>query len=223
MFQRKIFQGNHKSDLFFVWIFVQFIGFFVFYSRDIVLFRDYSIIFEGGRRLALGESLYEDFGVPNGPIQYIIVEIWFKIFGIGWSELQKLQLLLNSVFSASIIILFCRMGFNSGKIYFACLFSLLCNFWCILGITALLLFSAFCMSLVGRNIILSAVSGCLAACSILTKQDIGTLLFLLTLIFVNLDKSSWKFAGYKGLYHSFAFGLSTLGFGALIVFIPTRA
>ena len=156
--------------------FLSLVSVLVFSSRDIILFRDYAIVFEGGRRLALGESLYIDFGVPVGPFLFEMVSYWFKLTDISWNSLQTLQIILNAIYITCIGIIFSKLNTPKSLIFLGMTVScFLCTFfwpypW--YNSTAVIFcFIAICCAMTSP--VYSLITGIMLCMAVFTKQDIG--------------------------------------------------
>ena len=90
------YKGN-KIDTFSILFFSFNIAFilFIFFERKFVLFRDYSIIWDGAYRISQGLVPYVDFGMPVGPVAFYLPALFFKFFGPSWLSLQLSQFLIN--------------------------------------------------------------------------------------------------------------------------------
>lgn len=52
-----------------------------------IFFRDYSIVFEGGYRIFLGQVPYRDFFIPTGPVVFYMQALFNFIFGVNlWAS-----------------------------------------------------------------------------------------------------------------------------------------
>jgi len=68
-----------------------------FFQRHFLLFRDYSILWEGAYRVSLGQIPFTDFGMPVGPISFLIPALFFKLFSPSWFVMQLSQMFENAI------------------------------------------------------------------------------------------------------------------------------
>ena len=68
-----------------------------FFQRRFLLFRDYSILWEGAYRVSLGQMPFSDFGTPVGPASFLIPALFFKLLSPSWFVMQLSQMLENAL------------------------------------------------------------------------------------------------------------------------------
>ena len=68
-----------------------------FFQRHFLLFRDYSILWEGAYRVSLGQIPFTDFGTPVGPVSFLIPALFFKLFSPSWFVMQLSQMFENAI------------------------------------------------------------------------------------------------------------------------------
>jgi hypothetical protein len=66
-------------------------------SREFIYFRDYALIYDGAARIALGKTPYYDFGIPVGPITFLLSSAILVISNFSWESLYKAQLIFNII------------------------------------------------------------------------------------------------------------------------------
>ena len=89
-----------SSRLFSINFFIFNFGFLIaiFFKRKFILYRDYSIIWDGAYRISEGLLPYKDFGIPLGPLSFYLPSFLFSLFGPSWINLQISQIILNFFF-----------------------------------------------------------------------------------------------------------------------------
>ncbi len=164
----------------------------VFYQRQIVLFRDYSIIWDGATRMLAGQSAFEDFGMPTGPVVLWIPYAFMHLFGVDWEVFQASQLFLNALTIINVIFLLQKLEIRKFVISLSLLFLVI--FYLIFishpwyNTTALLLVLFSFNLLLSSNLFLKTfLSGVITGLCFFTKQDFGLLLFLSSLAILIFD------------------------------------
>jgi hypothetical protein len=178
-----------------------------FYQRHFLLFRDYSILWEGAYRISLGQIPYTDFGTPVGPVSFLIPALFFKLFSPSWFVMQLSQLFENALLLVLAFALLKRLQLTRNNINkaIACFSFLYLIFlshpWYNSG--AFFCFLASMVLLLGIGPWSILASGLMAGLCFLAKQDTGAMnlsLGLLVLILTKVDQSgkykeldfSWK-------------------------------
>jgi len=205
--------------------FIKVVGFFtsltvlIFYSRKLLFFRDYSIIWDGATRIISGQSMYKDFGIPFGPVSLYLPILFLKCFKTSWTTFQCTQLFINAALIANIFILLKNLNEK-----LCCVFSALSVFF----ISYILLqthpwynTTAFLLALVSLNLSLGKpfyykfLSGLAAGLCIFAKQDFGILIFLIAFFMMFFDTYKFKFSYRKLTTHLICF---LIGFSIILVF-----
>jgi len=149
-----------------------------------IFFRDYSIIFEGAHRMSLGQIPMKDFGIPVGPIGFIVPTLFFEYFGPTWDALLLSQLPQSTglIISKWLILrrLQLTMSLRCISVFLYALFYVLALSHPWYNITALLLLQlAFYFSMIQRNYSVM-LAGIFAGLTVLTKQDFGAVAIILS-------------------------------------------
>jgi hypothetical protein len=87
-----------------------------FFQRHFLLFRDYSILWEGAYRLSLGQMPFRDFGTPVGPVSFLIPALFFKLFSASWFVMQLSQMFENVILLILAYQLLKRLQFTQSNI-----------------------------------------------------------------------------------------------------------
>lgn len=90
---RRLFQINNLVFLILAYSLVN----LFFFERNFLLFRDYSILWEGAYRVSLGQMPFTDFGTPVGPVSFLIPALFFKLFSPSWYVMQLSQMFENFI------------------------------------------------------------------------------------------------------------------------------
>jgi len=108
-----------------------------FFQRHFLLFRDYSILWEGAYRVSLGQIPFTDFGTPVGPVSFLIPALFFKLFSPSWFVMQLSQMFENAILLFLAYHLLKRLQFTQVNINkaIACFSFLYLVFYLTLGIT----------------------------------------------------------------------------------------
>ena len=177
-----------------------------FFQRHFLLFRDYSILWEGAYRVSLGQMPYTDFGTPVGPVSFLIPALFFKLLSPSWFVMQLSQLfenalLLGLAFTLLKRLQFTRVNINKAITCFSFLYLIfLSHPWYNSG--AFLCFLASMVLVLGAGYWSVLAAGLIAGLCFLAKQDYGVMnLFLgsLVLVLTQSDQSG----SYKKLDFSF--------------------
>lgn len=164
------------------------IGFLFLGFRDLVYFRDYSIIFEGAYRLSLGQMPFRDFGTPVGPVSFLIPAIFFKVFEPNWTYFiwsQQLQnigqlILIYCILSKIQTSLMVRRG--SVVMYSLLYITFLSHPWYNTSGWTMMLAAALCA--LGSVRVSFVFAGLFTGFAFLAKQDFGILTFLMAATFI---------------------------------------
>ena len=168
-----------------------------FFQRHFLLFRDYSILWEGAYRLSLGQMPFSDFGTPVGPVSFLIPALFFKLFSASWFVMQISQMFENAILLALAYLLLKRLQFTPSNInkaiacfaFFYLVF--LSHPWYNSG--AFLCFLASMVLLLGRGYLSVIAAGLVGGLCFLAKQDYGVMNFCLgslVLLLTRTDKAS---------------------------------
>lgn len=180
-----------------------------FFQRDFLLFRDYSILWEGAYRLSLGQIPYSDFGTPVGPASFVIPAIFFKLFSASWFVMQLSQMFENAIllFLAYHLLKrlqFTRINTNKAIACFSFLYLVfLSHPWYNSG--AFLCFLASMVLLLSCSNWSLIAAGIMGGICFLAKQDYGVMNLCLGLLVLLLTQSNLS-----GRYRKIAFHLSDL-------------
>jgi hypothetical protein len=171
---------------------------------------------EGAYRLYLGQTPYEDFGLPMGFGYWLIPALFFKIFGPTFMALVKAQIFINLISLLSLRGLLYNLNLKPIAISITLLvFSLtyiLYNFWpwynhsvVVFEIVALYFLTMYNSKKPSvRNILSLGIAGFFTFLSFFTKQDVGALCFLigsfLTAYYSLLDKKVYPLLGYISVF-----------------------
>ena len=158
-----------------IFIFLLYVAFY--YSKEIILFRDHSIIFDGSLRLLRGYKIYEDFGVPVGPVTFLFFAFLFKLFGVSWYVFQGAQLVQNAIMFTVIIRIYEQAKFSNKEVllYSAGSLILFLNFYTLPWYNHTAVFFGFLAILffLQKRSLSLFISGIFLGLSLLSKQDIG--------------------------------------------------
>lgn len=150
-----------------------------FFQRHFLLFRDYSILWEGAYRVSLGQVPFTDFGTPVGPVSFLIPALFFKLFSPSWFVMQLSQMFENAILLFLAYQLLKRLQFTQVNINkaIACFSFLYLVFlshpWYNSG--AFLCFLTSMVLLLGANYWSLIAAGLMAGLSFLAKQDYGVM------------------------------------------------
>jgi hypothetical protein len=150
-----------------------------FFQRHFLLFRDYSILWEGAYRVSLGQIPFADFGTPVGPVSFLIPALFFKLFSPSWYVMQLSQMFENAILLFLAYHLLKRLQFTQVNINkaIACFSFLYLVFlshpWYNSG--AFLCFLASMVLLLSSGYWSLMASGFMAGLCFLAKQDYGVM------------------------------------------------
>ena len=161
-----------------------------FFSREYIFFRDHAWFWDGIFRINSGETLYEDFGVPVGPVSFYLNAYLSRIFGtnaLGFHYTQLLQSTLVLFFSIGILNKLEKKFFLVVWGGFFCAFFYLIFLWFPwYNSTAALFFIASIYFYLNRSKYSLYLTGASVALAILSKHDIGSLaLISIVTIFIH--------------------------------------
>jgi len=151
---------------------------------------------EGAYRLYLGQTPFEDFGIPMGFGFWLIPTLFFKIFGPTFLALVKAQVLINFISLISLRGLLYNLKFKPLTVTLTllifCLTYVIYNFWPWYNHSVVVfeLVSLFFLTSYqdGKNKKVNAIyltlSGVFTFITFYTKQDVGGLCFLICLFLV---------------------------------------
>jgi hypothetical protein len=169
-----------------------------FFQRNILFWRDYSIIYEGAYRIAQGQIPFNDFGLPVGPMSLVIPAVFFKIFEPTWYILQISQLFQNGLILLFFLNILLKITKDINTIIFNLMsltlfyLILLTNPW--YNTTALICLLVSVSLFLSKNSVSIAISGLFCALSILSKQDYGGLnIFVIFVINTFIEKADNQF------------------------------
>ena len=159
---------------------------------------------EGAYRISQGHLPYKDFGMPVGYMYWVVPAAFFKLFGTQMFTLIKAQVLINLLSGFAFRSIFRSLEIHPGIRFVSLLvFSLsytFVNYWPWYNHTVIvfeLIALAFLMKFLlhpGRKYAWLSLSGIFAFISFFTKQDAGTLTFLLCmgiLIYNSTVEKNW--------------------------------
>lgn len=146
--------------------------------------------FEGAYRFYLGQSPYQDFGMPFGYAFFLFPVLFFKVFGPGFISLVYAQVLINLISCFALFKILKRLRFENHIIFLSllvyCLSYVFIHFWpwhthtaftfCLLSIWFFLEASSEKNKLKQFAWVFAASWGVFL--SFFTKQDYGGLAFL---------------------------------------------
>lgn len=148
---------------------------------------------EGSYRLFLGQTPYEDFGMPIGFGYWLIPSLFFKIFGPTMLSLIKAQFFINIVSLLSLRAILRILNFNpyyiTLSLFVFCLSFIINNFWpwynhsvVIYELVSILLILSFIQYRKNRySFLLLIGAGFITFLTVFTKQDVGGICFVLCL------------------------------------------
>ena len=180
-----------------------------FFQRHFLLFRDYSILWEGAYRLSLGQVPYIDFGTPVGPVSFVIPAIFFKLFSASWFVMQLSQMFENALLLVLAYLLLKRLQFTQVNINkaIACFSFLYLVFlshpW--YNSSAFLCFLTSMVLLLSTSRWSLMVAGFMGGICFLAKQDYGVMNLCLGSLVILLTQ-----AQQYGPYRQITFQLSAL-------------
>jgi len=164
----------------------------LFFLRDFLIYRDFSIIWHGSFLISEGYSPFRDFIMPISPVSIYFSGFFIYLFGKSWLTFQLLQVFLNIVFLALIYLLLTRFKTSNPVIMSSLL--LVTFFYLMLlshpwynNISALMLVAILFMSFMNNKFFLF-VGGLLSALLLFTKLDFGLISIacsIIILIFKN--------------------------------------
>lgn len=166
---------------------------FFFYQRYFLLFRDYSILWEGAYRVFLGQIPFTDFGTPVGPVSFLIPALFFKAFSPSWFVMQLSQMFENAILLLLAYQLLKRLRFSQVNINkaLACFSFLYLVFlshpWYNSG--AFLCFLISMVLLLSSSYISLMAAGLMAGICFLAKQDYGVMNLCLGSLVILLTQS----------------------------------
>lgn len=164
--------------------------------RDLVYFRDYSIIFEGAYRLSLGQIPFRDFGMPVGPVSFLIPAILFKVFEPNWTYFMWSQQVLNVFQLFLIYCIFSKLNISplvkrGAVVLHAVLYlAFLTHPW--YNVSGWIMMLAAGLFALGSNRISFALAGLFAGLAFLAKQDFGILSFVISIIFISVKSIGFQ-------------------------------
>ena len=172
------------------------IGLLFLEFRDFVYFRDYSIIFEGAYRLSLGQIPFRDFGVPVGPVSFLIPAIFFKVFEPNWTYFiwsQQFQnivqlILIYCIFSKLQTSLMVKRG--SVLLYSLLYLTFLSHPWYNISGWTMMLAAGLCA--LGSVRVSFVFAGLFTGLAFLAKQDFGILTFVVAVTFISAKSIGFK-------------------------------
>jgi len=182
---------------------------FFFCQRHFLLFRDYSILWEGAYRVSLGQIPFTDFGTPVGPVSFLIPALFFKAFSPSWFVMQLSQMFENAILLFLAYQLLKRLKFSQVNINraIACFSFLYLVFlshpWYNSG--AFLSFLTSMVLLLGAGYWAIIAAGLMAGICFLAKQDYGVMNLCLGSLVILLTQSQKSDS-----YRKIVFQLSTL-------------
>ena len=180
-----------------------------FFQRHFLLFRDYSILWEGAYRLSLGQIPYIDFGTPVGPVSFVIPAIFFKLFSPSWFVMQLSQMFENALLLVLAYLLLKRLQFtqvniNKAIVCFSFLYLVfLSHPWYNSG--AFLCFLASMVLLLGISRWSLMAAGLMGGLCFMAKQDYGVMNLCLGSLVILLTQ-----AQQSGPYRKITFEFSAL-------------
>lgn len=153
----------------------------IFIKRDFLIFRDFSIIWNGALYIANGYNPVNDFIMPVSPISIYISGFFLKVFGSNWLIFQITQLFINLLLLITIFFLTQKYSINKNLIKINLL---VYTFLYLIFLTHpwynnfAALFFLICIVLVNiKNAFSIAIAGTITAFTFFTKQDFGLLTF----------------------------------------------
>lgn len=171
---------------------------------------------EGAYRIFLGQTPYEDFGLPMGFGYWLIPAFFFKIFGPTFMTLVKAQVFINLISLVSLRGILYNLKLKPIAISITLLiFSLtyiVYNFWpwynhsvVVFELVALYFLSSYAIEKTKvKNILVLTFAGLFTFLSFFTKQDVGSLCFLICAFLVAyhswLDKKLYPLIVYIGSF-----------------------
>ncbi|MFQ3577305.1 MAG: hypothetical protein SNJ77_12800, partial [Cytophagales bacterium] len=146
--------------------------------------------FDGAYRFSIGQTPYQDFGMPFGYAFFIIPTLFFKIFGASFISLVYAQVFLNFISCWSLMKILQKLNVNPEVIFLSvfvyCLSYVFIHFWPwhthtaftygLLGIWCFL--ESIEQEKFFKKLIFVFLSSLFAFLSFFTKQDYGGLAFL---------------------------------------------
>lgn len=157
---------------------------------------DQPIVFDGAYRILSGQTIYNDFQAPVGPVTFMLQALVFRIFGISWNIMIVTAAVCNAVAAVLVVrIIGIFTGFSKFYSYLA---GFLTAVWFyppfgtvymeqtallfgLVSIWGILEFSITKRELIKRSLLI--IAGGSFALAILSKQNIG-LFLLLPIVFV---------------------------------------
>jgi hypothetical protein len=195
--QRKLIKKEKKFEAL-LFVSAALLMHLLMFNRNLIYFRDYSIIYDGASRILSGEIPYQNFGLPVGPITFLLSAIFLKISGGYWESLYFAQYVFNC------IVILCILGIcNQLKVDFftkiiCCLSAVLFHLIFLThpwynSMAVVFLFLAQYLILGGGNLF-QFLAGFSSALAILSKQDIGLMLAISCLfeIYIFYDHDRFK-------------------------------
>ncbi|MEB3196606.1 MAG: hypothetical protein VKP62_05320 [Candidatus Sericytochromatia bacterium] len=141
---------------------------------------DFPIIFEGAYRLYCGQVPYRDFGMPVGPVSFLLPALFFKWLGPVWSSLVACQLTISAATLAALQALLWRLRASRAcvalsLVSFAGLYLSGLSFHPWYNTTALLGLFVVSVLALGDSFGAVVTAGLMAGLCVLTKQDFGAI------------------------------------------------
>lgn len=171
---------------------------------------------EGAYRLYLGQTPFEDFGLPMGFGYWLIPALFFKLFGPTLMALVKAQVFINLISFISLRGILYNLKLKPIAITITLLvFSLtyiIYNFWpwynhsvVVFEIAALYFLTGYNSEKTRfKNIVILSSAGFFTFLSFFTKQDVGALCFLICAFLIAyyslLDKKIYPVLVYVGAF-----------------------
>lgn len=161
---------------------------------------------EGAYRMYLGQTPFEDFGIPMGYGYWLIPMLFFKIFGTTLGSLVKAQVLINVLSLLSIrgilTLLKVPVPVVTFSLFVSCLTYVLFNFWPwynhtvvvfeLLGLWLLLIALYSERANRAAKFIAILCAGVVMFISFFTKQDVGAIGLVISLVILGIHASRSK-------------------------------
>jgi hypothetical protein len=160
-------------------------------QRNFLLWVDYCITFEGAYRIYCGQWPYRDFGLPVGPVSFLVPAGFFVALGPSWDALLLSQGLQNTVMLCLLVAILRQLGTHPVVIAISLLVFTLAYLpgathpW--YNSTGTLMALACVAFALRRGLAAPVLAGICAGLAVLSKQDIGLISLAFGGLFLSLS------------------------------------
>ncbi len=200
-------------------IFVTFVMVTLFFQRDFLFYRDFSIIWHGALLFAEGYSPFKDFIMPISPVSILLTGSFLSLTEKSWIAFQVFQIILNFILLISVTIFLYKYEKNKLTIFLSVL---IFSFFYLIFLTHpwynnlgafFLIITIFLSNLDSKKSLL--LCGMISGLAFFTKLDFGLMTLISSLIIIlyrNFNGSKKKL-----ILHTFIFLFAFFSF--VIIFL----